>query len=247
MKKVSVIIPTLQKNQALLGNLVSELSADEGVSEIIVIDNSLIGYEHQSEKLRVIIPNENLYVNQSWNLGVKEAKEEIVALLNDDITIPTNFCTRIIEKISPEMGITGCINKYVKCSHEIVSKPDLEEVILKKVSGRCDSFGIAMFFYKTSYYYIPDDLKIYFGDDWLIYKNIKAHKSNYVVTGQHIYHYDGLTTGSSDKFIDRMKKERRVYNQHTRKLWNYIFSIEPMYKQKRIIILGIKVNVKWCR
>lgn len=245
MKKVSVAIPTLQKNKLLLDNLVSTLSEDEGVSEIIVIDNSLNGYEHPTSKLRVIVPDENLFVNPSWNLGVKEAKEDIVALLNDDITIPDNFCSRIAEKMSPSMGVVGYINEYVNDCRENSQKPDQREIILKKTDGRCNSFGIAMFFYKSSYYDIPEDMKIYFGDDWLIYKNLKAHKQNYIVTGQYICHYDGMTTGSSEKYLSRMKEERRLYKRHTRKWWDYIFSIEPMYKRKRIIFLGIKTSINW--
>ena len=49
---------------------------DCDVDEIIVIDNSLQGIELDSKKLRVIIPNENIFVNPSWNLGVKEADKQ---------------------------------------------------------------------------------------------------------------------------------------------------------------------------
>ena len=99
MSKLSVIIPTLQKNKEFLDNLIKTLSIDESVAEIIVIDNSCTGYSYESEKLRVIVPKENLYVNPSWNLGVKEAKEDIIALLNDDITIPDSFCQTILSQM----------------------------------------------------------------------------------------------------------------------------------------------------
>lgn len=244
-EKVSVAIPTLQKNKTLLDNLVTTLSEDEGISEIIVIDNSLNGYEHPSDKLRVIVPEDNIFVNPGWNLGVKEAREDIVALLNDDIKIPDNFCSRIADKITPDMGIVGYIKEYVKECRSNPPKPEVSEIILEKTDGRCNSFGTAMFFYKSSYYDIPEEMKIYFGNDWLIYKNIKAHKQNYIVKGQYICQYDGLTTGSSKKYLSQMKKERRLYKRHTRQWWNYIFSIEPMYKRKRIIILGIKISISW--
>ena len=45
MLRVSVVIPTLQKNLDLLNNLVKTLEEDVFVSEIIVIDNSLMHKE----------------------------------------------------------------------------------------------------------------------------------------------------------------------------------------------------------
>ena len=43
-KKISIIIPTLQKNIDFLNQLVTSLVADDAVGEIIVIDNSTNGY-----------------------------------------------------------------------------------------------------------------------------------------------------------------------------------------------------------
>ena len=91
-RNISVIIPTLQKSVETLNNLVKELVTDESVKEILIIDNSLKGYKFNSEKVRVIIPKENLFVNPSWNLGVKEAKYEYICIANDDIKIGNNFC-----------------------------------------------------------------------------------------------------------------------------------------------------------
>ena len=77
-RKLSVIIPTLQKNLDFLNQLINSLINDEAVGEIIVIDNSTKGFEYQNEKVRVIVPKQNLFVNPSWNLGTREAKYDIV-------------------------------------------------------------------------------------------------------------------------------------------------------------------------
>ena len=68
----SIVIPTLQKDTMILKMLLDELNQDQTVGEIILIDNSLQGFEYNSDKLRIIIPNENLFVNPSWNLGVEK-------------------------------------------------------------------------------------------------------------------------------------------------------------------------------
>ena len=100
MPKFSIIIPTLQKKLDILNKLISTLTKDENVGEIILIDNSLKGYKHQSEKLKVIQPKQNLYVNPAWNLGIKEAKYEYFGILNDDILLPENFCRQILDFIT---------------------------------------------------------------------------------------------------------------------------------------------------
>ena len=71
---LSIVIPTLQKNKEILYNLIDSLDTDKSVGEIIIIDNSLKGIEYISQKVKVITPEENLFVNPSWNLGVKEAR-----------------------------------------------------------------------------------------------------------------------------------------------------------------------------
>ena len=113
-KKVTVVIPTLQKNKIILSNLIRSLDSDEFVDEIILIDNSLQGFKGNSKKLKVIMPDKNLYVNPSWNLGVKLAKNEIIALLNDDFIIPQGFCGEVGAQITLQKGIEGMCEKCIK-------------------------------------------------------------------------------------------------------------------------------------
>ena len=89
--KISIIIPTLQKNITVLTMLLNQLISDKTVEEIIVIDNSKKRLNKKSNKLKVIIPDKNLYVNPAWNLGVKLAKNEYIGILNDDLIFPNNF------------------------------------------------------------------------------------------------------------------------------------------------------------
>ena len=56
---VTAVIPTLQKNKEILTKLIEALERDTAVTEILLIDNSLIGFKHSSSKLTVITPEEN--------------------------------------------------------------------------------------------------------------------------------------------------------------------------------------------
>ena len=243
MLKISVVIPTLQKNLLFLGKLLASLDKDTCVDEIIVIDNSCKGLDYKSDKLRVVIPNENLFVNPSWNLGVKEAKNEIVALLNDDIIIPDGFCSSVAEKMAAEpREKVGCIGF---CADNILETKDLEQnpektnLTLKKVNGRSLYWGIAIFFYKNSYHQIPEELKIYCGDDWIFVQNQKCKKQNYNICGQNIYHYQSLSSG--EKVLNHIcKNDIKLYRKLIYKWWQWIFNFEFVYKGFRVTIFGIK-------
>lgn len=236
-KKLSVVIPTLQKKVELLVNLIKMLDKDDSVSEIILIDNSCKGFSSESSKLRVIVPKENLYVNPSWNLGVKEAKEDIVALLNDDISISNNFCTKVVNQMTPDMGCVGYSVDHIQEIQGKMPVPEDTDLWLEKTPTRCNPWGIAIFFYKTSYTPIPEELKIFCGDDWIFLQNKKNNKSNYNICGQKIYHYGSLS--SNTKSLNPIgKRDRKLYRRLTRKWWQFIFNFEPVFR-------GFKLTIFW--
>lgn len=239
-KKLTVVIPTLQKNKELLINLLKTLEQDVCVDEVIVIDNSLQGLDYKSEKFRLITPKENIFVNPSWNLGVKEAKNDIVALLNDDITISSDFCSRVVNQMTPDMGCVGFDIHNIIETQDVKPPVEYSELHLEETKFRGNHWGIAIFFYKSSYVEIPDDIKIFCGDDWIFLKNKVCKRKNYIITGQNIYHYGSLSSASQAlKSIG--DRDRKLYRRYTRKWWNYIFNVEPIFKGFRITILGIEL------
>ncbi len=240
MPKASIVIPTLQKNKELLRNLVVSLSKEEAAGEIIVIDNSLKGLDFSVDKLRVITPDENLFVNPSWNLGVEKAKYEIVGLLNDDITISSDFLTQITAKMTPDMGLVGFHRDFILTSLNIEPPPLSTNITLEKINNRCGHFGTVMFFYKKNYFKIPDGLKIYCGDDWLVYQNKKHKKLIYAICSQKIYHFESLSC-SNKSFNSIGDKDRKLYRKLTRTPLQFIFNIESVYKGFRITIFGIEI------
>ena len=242
-KKVSIIIPTLQKNKKVLDILIRNLQLDTAVSEIIIIDNSLKGLEVNNEKLKVIIPKENMYVNPSWNYGVDLAKSDYIALLNDDIIIPENFCSRILEQINITDGILGMDNNFIEISSDIDKIPKSESITLKKANYRCNGYGIAMFMPKEAYTKIPPEIKIMFGDDWLLYKCRKSGRTNYYISGQEVIHLGSLST-SNKSFINIFKNDSKHYRRHTVRLADRIFSIQEREDDYKLRILGLTFKLK---
>lgn len=240
-KKLSIIIPTLQKRPEFLFQLIDSLVKDSSVGEIIIIDNATKGFDYDSNKVKVIIPKENLFVNPSWNLGAKQAKYDYLGILNDDICIPDNFCSKIIQQINDNTGVIGT-NGYsmINKSYEPESITD-NSFRLEETTYTTFNFGVMLFLHKNCFYEIPDDLKIFYGDDYLFFKNKKNKKINYVIEDLKMYHYGSL---SSKKFADLIKKENSLFKKHTLTIWDRLFSVERTRTKLNFRFLGITFGIK---
>ena len=242
-KKLTVVIPTLQKCKNILVKLIDHLDKDDSVTEIIIIDNSLSGFNHSSPKVIVITPNENIYVNPAWNLGVKKAKNEIVALLNDDIILPENFCRDVIACMNKDMGIIGVNQFFIQELPQKYHLPEANTIILEKANYMDNYYGIAMFFYKSNYVPIPEEIKIVYGDSWIFTRCEKNKKSNYRINGATIYHYGSLSSGMK-VFNPIAKQDSKIYKRLTVSFWDRLFSYENIWDCYKIRILGITLKIK---
>jgi glycosyltransferase involved in cell wall biosynthesis len=160
--KYSVVIPTLWRSKRTV-NLINDLNNCESVGEIIIIDNSR-EYDKHLEKLpkvKVFQPHFNIYVNPAWNYGVQYSTNNCVAFINDDIT----FDTRIFEKFDEnELKSKGFIGMSSENYTNEVYNPQLEpwkgEVVLH-------GWGCIIMFHKVHWKPIPEELKIWYGDNFM--------------------------------------------------------------------------------
>ncbi len=215
LEKLSVIIPTLQKDTNMLNRLLHTLEKDKCVSEIIIIDNSRKGFNtnRTQTKVRVVMPptDENLYVNQSWNLGVHEAKEEYFALFNDDVGVCKDFCTICMDKITNTKDF-GCLGMN---EHFVIQAPEFDVPASSWCYLEEDEdinvyfWGIIIFSKKSLWKDIPSNIKIWCGDNFIRYncrnKNLKAYK----LTNAQIYHFGSLSAGNPE--FDDIKKQDCSY------------------------------------
>lgn len=217
-KELTAVIPTLLKDEDMLKNLLDSLCRDNSVKEIIVINNTTEMFEYSNPKVRILSQGKNLYVNPSWNLGVKEAKTEYVALINDDLIVPNNICTAILEKMDDNIGIAGIdttgiietkdANNNIVIDANSVKLDNAKNISFKPITFRPQKFGVFMLFKKSNYVEIPDELKIFWGDDWIIYQARKLGKTNITVNGIKIVHLGSL---SSKAFKTWANNEKRLY------------------------------------
>jgi hypothetical protein len=201
MDKYTVIIPTLWKSNRTK-KLLSDLNECEYVDEIIVINNQLTDVlDGKVEKVRHVSFGGNIYVNPAWNKGIELAKNECIALCNDDINFDPNIFGLITKDILMEYGIIGQSEFNYKGNNT-------DEPIIEKWLGKVRDWGwgCLIIFDKKDWINIPNDIKIWYGDDY-IFKCNPATKSilkNFNIQTE-------MSTTSDEKEWDEIKKKDYEY------------------------------------
>lgn len=164
MEKYSIIIPTLWKSNTTK-KLIDDLTKCNYVDEIIIIDNASpneIDTFH-APKIRLVSKGKNIYVNPAWNWGMELAKNEHIAICNDDI----NFNTSIFELILSN-NIDGIIGQSSNNFNK--NQEGLPNITLMSHS-RPWGWGTLLLTQKKYWIPIPEQLKIWYGDDFFCVKN----------------------------------------------------------------------------
>lgn len=257
----SIIIPTMQKDVEILNKLIFELDNSNLVDEILIIDNSTKGFLSNSKKVRVIVPKKNLFVNPAWNLGVREAKNEIVGIFNDDILLPLNFIEEVnnfIQKTS-DFGIIGLDSNYMRNyeKKDFETYPNNSKLTFRpfKKTIYTEYFSSAFFIKKENYYEIPKNIKVWCGDNYLLKKNLDNNKTNYEIIGAEIKHLKSMTVGNKkfekicEKDVYNYAKINPEFKKHShykgkRKTFlKTLFSLRNENKHKVLTITGIKIKI----
>jgi hypothetical protein len=176
----SIITLTMWKCERFRETL-SELNEHPLIGEIILIDNSEIEVEPLNlNKLNHIKEEKNTYINPAWNKGVSLAKYDKLLILNDDVWMDWGILDILSEYITPSIGAIGFAGNAI----------DLEEttdMMLTPVTHRYGNFGVAMFIHKASWMPIPEEMKLWGGDDWIFVKNRNSGKPNFKLEGMKLY------------------------------------------------------------
>ena len=199
MVKYSIIIPTLWKSNRT-HKLLSDLIKCQYVDEIILIDNASKFFEYYEalDKVKLVQVEENIYVNPAWNLGIKIAKNDLIALVNDDINFDTNIFGVIDENVLNQFGIVGMGEDNYKEQIDDSKGPYLD---VWKPGVNDWGWGCMILLDKKNWIDIPEDIKIWYGDN--IIKDVnpspKACLRNFKVETE-------MSTTSDEKEWDEVKK-----------------------------------------
>lgn len=202
--KYSIIIPTMwysDKTQELLIGLDNHSMVDE----IILIDNNTSlkpEYIYDIKKLKYFPQKENIYVNPSWNLGVKLSYCNNLCISNDDIVFDTSILEYMQDKINT--GVYGmCTSNYFKKNTNISFE-------VEEIKDRVWGWGCLIFIHKLNWIAIDERLKISYGDDFLL-KNVKG--GAYIIKNLKVI-YDNISiTSGKNEFLDQQKIDKEIWNQ----------------------------------
>ncbi len=177
MMGLQLIIPTLWRPAALVSTLTRTLNCTM-VDRLVLVDNAP---EQQPAAAKAVLQHpkllwlpqpSNLYVNQAWNLGMEQIADAdtVVAILNDDIEIPdavfkalrAEWNSRapndsvVIGLLPPPEAATACALEPVHYQPQ------------QSIGVQCRGFGSALFLRRRHFQFIPPQLRIWFGDDWIL-------------------------------------------------------------------------------
>jgi GT2 family glycosyltransferase len=212
-KKFSVIIPTMFRCIDITNELLANLYEDPFVSEVILIDNtendSNVSKILFNDKLQIHSQNKNIYVNPAWNLGVSIAKEDYIAIINDDVTVPEHIFTGLSQANMETMGVIGACHPSIQ-QVESPKRFIINDFNLVDIPERTWGFGIFMVMYKNHYVTIPEEMKVWCGDDYLYHQNRIAGRLNYLMT---FPIQTKMSATSDDPAFDEIKnKDVEIYN-----------------------------------
>jgi GT2 family glycosyltransferase len=167
MEKFSVIIPTMWKSEYTTP-LLKELSNSDFVDEIILIDNTdYILYPKQGwdfDKVQLVKEMKNTYVNPAWNKGVSMAKNSYVTICNDDIIFNPNEYFHYMQQILNILDI-GFIGSHSENYTDTI----FEECKIEPYNNQNNfgGWGCLFSFNKNIWKDIPNELKIWYGDNFI--------------------------------------------------------------------------------
>ena len=203
MEKFSIVIPTLWKSNRI-HKLLWDLIKCDYVDEIILIDNASKYFEYYTalDKVKLVQTSENIYVNPAWNLGIKIAKNDCIALLNDDINFDPNIFGIIDSETLSNYGIIGMGEGNYKGQIDEKRGPYID----KWNPGINDwGWGCFVMFHKKYWIDIPENIKIWYGDNFIKDRNPapKGVLRNFKVETE-------MSTTSDEPIWDERKQQDHV-------------------------------------
>jgi FkbM family methyltransferase len=213
-EKFSVIVPTMWRCDTF-PLFVKKLADTDLVGEIIIINNDVpktLKLEY-SPKITLYNFKDNIGVNPAWNFGVQKAKFNKLCIVNDDVAFDTKLFEKIYDYVIPEKGVSGlCPGEVENFKQPPVTDKSIQ--IIPWEGQHTFGFGSLMFIHKNNWINIPNELKIYYGDNFIFDRMLKLDKINYLITN--IDYFTKWAQTTSDPTItskELLESETKIYEQ----------------------------------
>jgi len=170
---ISFIVPTLWKCDKIIESINSFIDAKIPDAEFIIIDNA--NSDFNDKDIICLKQKTNIGVNPAWNLGVQTSKNNLVCLLNDDITFNFKTLKNNIDRIA-EICNNTMIGFDANTNFAESLNEDNDIFGFTEAPCRTLGFGCMMFINKNNYIHIDERMKVYCGDDLLYWWNKDKHQ-----------------------------------------------------------------------
>lgn len=231
-EKVSVVITSWNRKEDVGKVLESVYSQSYSNVEVIIVDNSstdgtaeMIREKFGEVKL-IVMPDSSYGACETFNIGFANATGQYIAILDDDVILPTDWMLKIIEKFEAEPKNTGLIatkildpigvnwphkgreNKEFYCGNFVAAGAIVKSEALRKTRG--------------------------FAEEYFIYWNEEEFAAQLMAKGFNVKYFPGTVTYHKAAPTQRVSK-RRFYFEVRNRIWTYAMH-EPTGKSIRKIV-----------
>ncbi len=242
--KMSIVIPNYNGEKYLSGCLKSIDKQTQKIFETIVVDNgssdTSIDIISNFSKVKLIRNKKNLGFSKAVNIGIKEAKGDLIALLNNDTELDNSWAEKIVEAAQayPKAGFfaSKMLDYY---HHDIIDsagdglswsgrafnigrgKKNTSEFFKKKfVFGACGGSAVYRkeIFEKVGYF--DEDFFMYLEDvDFSFRAQSQGFKCLFVPEAK-VFHLGAATSGG--------KKSAFAFKYINKNRWHLIYKNYPL-------------------
>lgn len=236
-KKYSVVVPTMWRMEKEFTEFLSKLSSCEHIDDIVIIDNDSEKRpaDLENEKVQIYSFGKNIYVNPAWNFGVSTAKNDLVCIMNDDISFDLTVFERLESILSENCGVVGLCPGEKDFDQPPVTDKKIE--VVPWTGQHTYGFGCLMFIHKGSWKDIPAGLDIYFGDNFIFDYQLSQNKTNFLITNMEFSSPFAVTTRDQSLTAGFLEKERPVYEKIKQSFQQK--EEKPMILPKKKILIAI--------
>ena len=224
---LTVVVPTMWRYRPFVSFL-NNLCKLEVIDEIIVINNDRDRTPWQdlrtTDKVRWVDQGCNLFVNPSWNLGVEMAQNPNVCIINDDVIVDFKLFILMDEFMTHNklnIGLAGIHPgdpnfNQLPFTDGAIDLVGWRDEWSSSTAGMRFGLGTLFFVRKENWIPIPEEMKLYYGDDWAFETTKHNGKDNYLITNCLYYSPNAQTCVDIMKEIDyneTITKEDAIYRE----------------------------------
>jgi len=219
LNKVSAVISAWNRQEDLRENLVGLYDQTYPFAEIIVVDNH--STDGSVEMVKTEFPEVNLIempdstrgACETFNIGFKAARFELVLILDDDVVVPPDWLERALQKLESEPATTAMVSATViepGMPDDYLNDPEVNTERYTATFRGCATLVRREVLEKAGYY----------DERFFIYGNERDLAARILTLGYRIKIVPDLKVFHKTPF--GMKAGPRSLYYHVRNLWWYL-------------------------